>query len=118
MILDAGIALFYHAATQKPGGMPSRDGTLFHRCWYGERTVGIQRYYTAKQYDDRADLLIRILRPVQGIAFAPDDYAVMQDGKRYRILQVQFLRDDEAGEDVCDITLERIGDNDVGKDGT
>ena len=44
MILDAGIALFYHAATQKPGGMPSRDGTLFHRCWYGERTVGIQRY--------------------------------------------------------------------------
>ena len=63
MILDAGIALFYHAATQKPGGMPSRDGTLFHRCWYGERTVGIQRYYTAKQYDDRADLLIRILRP-------------------------------------------------------
>ena len=92
MILDAGIALFYHAATQKPGGMPSRDGTLFHRCWYGERTVGIQRYYTAKQYDDRADLLIRIL-------------------------QVQFLRDDEAGEDVCDLTLERIGDNDVGKNG-
>lgn len=118
MILDAGIALFYHAAVQTKGGMPSKDGVLFHRGWYGERTVGIQRYYTARQYDDRADVLIRILRPVRGIAFAPDDYAVLSDGKRYRILQVQFLRDEDAGADVCDLTLERMGGNDVGTDGS
>lgn len=118
MILDRGIASFYHAAEQVPGGMPSSDGTLFLRAWYGERTVGIQRYYTARQYDDRADLLIRILRPAAGAAFAPDDYAVLADNKRYRVLQVQFLRDEDAGCEVCDVTLERIGDNDVGTDGT
>ena len=118
MILDRGIASFYHAADQMPGGMPSKDGALFLRAWYGERTVGIQRYYTARQYDDRADLLIRILRPEAGVAFAPDDYAVLADNKRYRVLQVQYLRDEDAGCDVCDITMERIGDNDVGSDGT
>ena len=116
MILDTGIAFFYHPAAQKPGGMVSKDGVLFHRGWYGERTVGMTRYYTARQNNDRVDRLIRILREGAWAEIGADDYCVLSDGYRYRIVQVQMVRDEDAGADVLDISVERTGVKDVGAD--
>lgn len=116
MILDTGIACFYHPAAQKPGGMVSKDGVLFHRGWYGERTVGMTRYYTARQNNDRVDRLIRILREGAWAEIGADDYCVLSDGYRYRIVQVQMVRDEDAGADVLDISAERTGVKDVGAD--
>lgn len=118
MILDKGIARFFHPAAQKPGGMESRDGILFHAGWYGELTVGLTRYYTARQSNDRVDKLIRILRAGAWDMIGAEDYCVLADGYRYRILQVQTRRDEEAGEDVADISVERTGAKDVGEDHT
>lgn len=118
MILDTGIARFFHPAEQVPGMAPSRDGVLFHRGWYGERTVGLTRYYTARQNNDRVDRLIRILREGKWAEIGAEDYCVLSDGYRYRIVQVQLLRDEEAGADVLDISVERTGEKDVGTDHT
>lgn len=116
MILDTGIAFFYHPAERIPGTLPSRDGVQFHRAWYGERTVGLNRYYTARQNEDRVDNLIRVLREGAWREIGTDDYCILNDGLRYRVIRVQYLRDEEAGADVLDITLERTGERDVGTD--
>lgn len=118
MILDAGIAGFYHPAEHVPGSMASRDGVLFHRGWYGERTVGLTRFYTARQNNDRVDRLIRILREGAWAEIGAEDYCVLSDGYRYRIVQVQLIRDEEAGADVLDVSVERTGEKDVGTDHT
>lgn len=116
MILDTGIAAFYHPAEQKPGAMVSRDGVLFHRGWYGELRVGITRYYTARQNNDRIDKLIRINREGFWADIGAEDYCVLPDGYRYRVVQVQPGRDEEAGTDIVDISIERTGKKDVGAD--
>jgi hypothetical protein len=117
VILDAGIARFFHPAEQTPGGMINRDGILFHEGWYGDLTVGVTRYYTARQNNDRVDRLIRILRTGEWAEIGANDYCVLADGYRYRIVQVQIRRDEEAGEDVADVSVERTGVKDVGEDG-
>lgn len=118
MILDTGIAEFYHPAEQEPGGMAPVEGVKFLRCWYGERTVGLTRYWTAKQNNDRIDKLIRINREGAWKDIGADDTCVLSDGDRYKVLQVQVVRDEEAGMDVCDISVERIGEKGVGTNHT
>jgi hypothetical protein len=116
LIIDTGIARFYHPAENLPGTIPSRDGVMFHAGWYGERTVGLTRFYTAKQQNDRVDTVMRILREGKWAEIGADDYCVLSDGFRYRVLQIQKVRDEDAGEDVLDISLERTGEKDVGTD--
>ncbi len=110
MILDTGYAVFYHTETAaEPGNLPGYKPTEFHRAWYGERTVGFSRFFTARQSNVRVDRLIRILRPPHDVVFEAEDVCELPDGFTYRIVQCQYLRDEDAGEDVADISLERIG---------
>ena len=110
MILDSGIAVFFHTETAaEPGNLPGYKRTEFHRAWYGERTVGFSRFFTAKQSNVKVDLLIRILRPPPDVVFEAEDVCELPDGFTYRVIQCQHLRDEESGEDVADISLERIG---------
>jgi hypothetical protein len=57
---------------------------------YAERTVGISRYYAALQADVRISRLLRcpLLRSV-----STQDAAIPNDGKRYRIEQIQYPED-------------------------
>lgn len=108
MILDAGVAVFYRTAGDSSAGdMYSGAREELLRAWYGKRTVGFSRYFTARQVNCNVDMLIRILKP--SVRLAADDVCEA-DGSVYRIAQVQELRDEEAGEDVLDISLERTGD--------
>ncbi|MBP3292342.1 MAG: hypothetical protein J6N32_01190 [Clostridia bacterium] len=111
MILDSGEAVFYHTETaSEPGNLPGYKPTEFHRAWYGERTVGFSRFFTAKQSNVRVDRLIRIVRPPNDVVFEAEDVCVLsEDSSTYRVVQCQYLRDEDAGEDVADISLERIG---------
>jgi len=110
MILDDGIAVFYHTETaSEPGNLPAYKKTEFHRAWYGERTVGFSRFFTAKQSNVRVDRLIRIVRPPRDVVFEAEDVCELPDGFTYRVVQCQYLRDEDAGEDVTDISLERTG---------
>ena len=53
-------------------------------------------------------MLIRILRPAE---LPGAGWSCVIGGSVYRVTQGQALRDEDAGEDVLDISLERIGDN-------
>lgn len=112
MLLDAGIANIWRGVnTASPGSLPVVEYTQqYFTSYYGDKTVGVQRYWTAQAHDDRADLLIEIQRNA-GISTA--DRCQLQPvfdevaAGYYKILQVQHLLDSD-GRPVTDLTLERI----------
>lgn len=114
MMLDAGTATIYRVSSNaEPGDMYNEIKTKLLSAWFGYRIVGFSRYFTAYQINARVDALIRILKPVN-IPLKADDVCVLavagEPEHTYRIVQVQYLRDEDAGEDVADLSLERIGD--------
>lgn len=113
MQLDVGIAVILRrSADGRPGDRPSAHTEEIYRSPYGERVVGMSRFYTAKQANDRVDMMVRIARPDDpAVEIHADDLCELsRDGKTYRILQAQYIRDDEAGMDCIDLSLERIGE--------
>ena len=112
MLLDAGIATIWRGRNAAPGGsLPKMVfDTQYYRSYYGDKTVGITRFWTAKSYNDRADLLVEIQRNA-GISTA--DRCQLEPAfdaaaaGYYKILQVQHLLD-EDGQPVTDLTLERV----------
>ena len=86
--------------------------TAYTKTWgsyYESRTVGVNRYYTAQQFGDRADVLVRVPRtyligPAEDrITLSPYSH---EDGNAYRITQKQDVLDDD-GLPATDLTLER-----------
>ena len=110
MILDDGILRLYRAAEDsgKSGNMAAGELTEYHTAWYGERTVGMSRYYAAQQANTSIDKVVRI-RYSPGGEVRADDVAALRDGGRYRVTQAQRLRDEDAGCTVLDLSLERVG---------
>ena len=75
--------------------------------YFGERTVGYNRYYAAKGVNEQVDLLIRIGRTT---AARIGMYAVLtysENDGQYRITNVQQLLDDD-GLKCTDLTLTRM----------
>lgn len=113
MILDAGIAVIVRREDgEKRGDRPSAHTVEVYRSPYAERTVGMSRFYTAKQANDRIDMLVRIIRPDDPrTEIHADDMCVLShDGMTYRITQAQHIRDEDAGQECIDLSLERIGE--------
>lgn len=113
MILDDGEVTIYRVASEStPGDMYSNKTKKLLIANYGYRTVGFSRYFAAHQVNAKVDTLIRILKP-DIIKLKADDLCVLsdpaEDNAVFRILQAQYLRDEEAGEDVIDLSLERTG---------
>ena len=109
MIRDKGIvSLLREPEGINKGNMPDGEPQEYYKAWYADRTVGMSRYYAAQQANTRIDKLIRIELPYDEIIKA-DDIAQLDDGYKYRIAQAAYLFDEDAGEDVVDLSLERIG---------
>lgn len=112
MLLDAGIATIWQGRnTALAGSFPKMVFDIqFFRSYYGDKTMGVTRFWTAKSYNDRADLLVEIQRNA-GISTA--DRCQLEPAfdaaaaGYYKILQVQHLLD-EDGQPVTDLTLERV----------
>lgn len=112
MLLDAGVAVIWRGRNTAPAGeLPQMAfDDLYFQSYYGEKTVGIARFWTAASHNDRADLLIEIQRNA-GISTA--DRCQLKPAfdsaaaGYYKILQVQHLLD-EDGQPVTDLTLERV----------
>lgn len=87
-----------------PGNMP-KDGLTIKVSLlrYEERTVGMGRFWTAKQAAVKIDQLVRTpqLRSV-----STQDVAVLIDGEQYKIAQVQYPKDVEPPS--MDLSLERL----------
>lgn len=99
------------------GTMPVLKYKQIWGSYYEDRTIGIQRYYTAMQHDNRVDAMVRVQRTYE---LAPADDRVIlspyshQDGNAYRIIQLQQVLDDD-GLPVTDLTLERDDGIDAGQ---
>ena len=70
---------------------------------YHERTVGINRYYRAKQESVEISMLVRI--PWHGDV-STQDVAVLGDGRQFGIMQVQ--KPEGVMPPCLDISLERV----------
>ena len=117
MILDSGILTLYHPATTaavRPGNRPEDGLTPYYRGWYGSRVVGYNRFFAGQGAGTRVDQIARILRPHAPVAAVPEsrggDLCRLADGFFYRVVQAQYLRDEESGDDVVDLSLERVGE--------
>lgn len=111
MLLDSGIATIRRSVNVAPAGdKPMYALTDFFESYYGEKTVGINRFYAAKAHDDRADFLIEIQRN-GGIRTSDVCYlSPFMDAPAtgvYKIIQVQHVFD-EDNLPKTDLTLERI----------
>ena len=98
-----GIVKIYSTTDEaKAGGMPVEKLTLKYTLMYSEQRIGITRYYTAQQYNDDVERLIR----VQAVKIETRDIAVTEDGRRYNVGMVQTVED--AYPPSLDLTLTRI----------
>lgn len=117
MPLDSGVLTVWHGANVAPAGsMPVMKYKKVWSSYYQNRTVGITRHYTAQQYGDRVDALVRVHRiyeinPAEDkIILHPYDHL---DGNAYRITQKQDVVD-EDNLPATDLTLERDDGIDAG----
>lgn len=118
VLLDSGVAYIWRGRNTAPAGeMPVIEyDTLRAKSYYGEKTVGITRFWTAQAHDGRADLLIEVQRHSSISTADRCELRPVLDPEAagmYKIIQVQHLMD-EDGQPVTDLTLERI----VAIDGT
>lgn len=93
--------------TAEPGAMPVDRLSPVFADYFGERTVGYNRYYAAKGVNEQVDLLIRIGRTT---AARIGMYAVLsmsENDGQYRITNVQQLLG-EDGLKCTDLTLSRM----------
>lgn len=112
MLLDDGVVTIWAAQnTAQPGELPQNSYTKrVYMSYYGQKKVGLQRFWAAQAHNSRADLLIRIQRcgaisTAHRCKLAPS--LDIQTAGWYKILQVQHLLD-EDGLPASELTLERI----------
>ena len=103
--LDGIVKIYSVGDVSAPGDMP-RDGlTLKKTLRYEERTVGINRFYSALQNNVKVALVLRCpqIRDV-----STSDVAIMPDAVQFEIKQVQYPPD--IVPPVMDLTLEKLGE--------
>lgn len=101
-MFNDGVVRIYHIENSAPpGAKPVEVPMLKARLRYAERTVGIQRHYTALQVNSVIRYLLRVpLRREVSV----QDIAVPNDGNQYRISLVQYP--ENIVPPVMDLTLE------------
>lgn len=105
-----GVITFYRVKDNpNAGGIPTGEKEFVTQEYYVERTVGFNRYFSAKQNDERADMLVRVsfhggIGTDMLAKIAPFDRL---DDSIYKIVQVQFVYD-ENNLKAMDVTLQRL----------
>lgn len=114
MRLDSGTLTAWRGANEAPpGGMPDMEYKEIWGSYYGAKTVGVTRFYTAKQYGDGVDMVVQVQRTYD--LQASTDMIVLspfthKEQKAYRIVQIQQVVD-EDGNQRTDLALERTDVN-------
>lgn len=107
MIFDGILKLYRLEDVSEQGLMPKQKLVEYDTAYYGERVVGFSRQYAAMAVHQQIDKLVRIWQLDEARI---NDYAIMEDGKQYRIDNVQHLRDADNLK-VTDLTLSRLEKN-------
>lgn len=100
---DGVVRIYAVEDAAAPGKRPMPGLTRKAALRYHERTVGLTRYYTAKQDNVRVDAVLRVPRRREVCA---QDVAVPNDGLQYEIKLVQYPENVEPP--VMDLTLTRL----------
>lgn len=100
-----GSASVYRVDNIADKGDKPKEGLVLRvrPLYYEERTVGMSRFWTASQEDTKIERLLRFPR----LDFVyRNDIIVPNDGKQYKIVQIQYPPDVEPKS--MDLSLERI----------
>lgn len=100
---DEGILQFCALVNvANPGFKPVQKLSCVGTAFYGRRSVGVTRLYAAAGANRNIDVLVRCYNTPE----APEraEYAILENGKQYRIDAVQELPDLDA----IDVTLVRL----------
>lgn len=117
MKLDSGILSVYRGENKaEPGSKPKMVYTLIWKSYFGFKTVGVSRFYSAKRAGDRADYLVETPR-IYAVSAATDKVILtpfsFNDKKAvYSISQIQHIEDEE-GLPATNFTLERMDELDA-----
>lgn len=87
---DGIVKIYTVQNSAPPGYKPVETETLLCTLRYEERTVGINRFYTAKQNMVEIEKVLRVPDQFQ---ITTQDVAITEDGQKYRIDQIQRIRD-------------------------
>jgi hypothetical protein len=110
-MFDAGtVTICTLRNTAAAGQMPKEQLQTVTAAYFGERTVGYNRYYAAAGVNEQIDLLIRIWRTNQVRIGMYAVLSMSENDGQYRITNVQQLLDDD-GLKVTDLTLQRLERN-------
>lgn len=109
MLLDSGYLIIKRpVANTNKGGLPKESYAEVFRSNFAEKTVGINRYFTAKANDFSVDLFVEIQRYrarttdlVEVVSMVEPDLNGL-----YNVIQVQQI-DNEDGLPVTDLSLQR-----------
>lgn len=114
MNLDGATAKVYRQTnTAAAGEMPSYSWTQIFESYFSERTVGVNRYYTAMAQNDQIDMMIeiaptRILSTATDRVGIPAQYFGETEGEKYfRIVQIQQVESDDYLP-ATQLSLERV----------
>jgi hypothetical protein len=101
---NGGVVKIYEVTnTASPGGMPVEGLSLKQTLRYKERAVGLTRRNFARQDNVVIKYVLRCPR-VRNVS--AQDVAIPNDGKQYRIWDVQYPEDIDPP--VMDLTLEEM----------
>ena len=105
---DGVVSIYKVGDVALPGDMPIDGLVLQQTLRYKERTVGLNRYYSALQNNIKVDFVIRCPE-VRGLSEKATDIlvAILIDGQQYTVKQIQYIED--AQPPSMDLTLERLG---------
>lgn len=99
MRLDDGILTVYRLINSaEPGMLPVLAESEILTACYGERTVGLSRFYTAMQADTQVDMVVRIPRAyglLSGDRVRLRPYAWQAPEYPYLVVQVQQVTDED-----------------------
>lgn len=99
-----GVVVIYSVGNIALAGDMPKDGLTFKvgPLRYKERTVGMGRFWAAMHEEVRIDQVLRVQK-IRSVS--AQDIAIPNDGKQYKIKQVQYP--EEIDPPVMDLTLER-----------
>ena len=110
VLLDSGeLTVWRGVNTSPPGSMPEMRYQSVYKSAYGEKTVGITRWYTGQQHGDRPDMVVQVQR-TYGLKSGTDLVTLApythEDTGPYRINQIQQVMNEE-NLPMTDLTLQR-----------
>ena len=113
MILDKGFCSIYEVTNSAPaGGMPVEKLTLKYQSWYGELDFSTTPYQAEMQEDVEISARVRI---VQNRSVSNHDVAILSNvlppppgAVQYRIVRAFHGVDDENGQPITDLSLEKV----------